>query len=1313
MDDIPDWAQDTTTTTAPVSDDSVPDWAVEEVAQVEKTKKTQSILFSPVQKRQYELLLRNPKTTTEQFSKWFVDNKLGKPENAEEVLSFFKKNPKAAIGNYFNKNELAPTENIPTDDNNRPQPGTPTDWLPDSVQDWVEQAGLSLGIIDPKTYYGRGNYGENAVKPSDPDLLTNPAIPSWGARVARSAGETFSEAGTGVNAMLLRGTKDVADDDAIRRYASEHNWTPQQLDAVLNQAKQERANVVAEERQQIETRNEDEARREGGGIRGSLKRGSADMLGAFIGDTNPTYRIAGPASSILGRMATQGAVNAGTNVMSQTDEMMRDENKVYDPSETALHFALGAGFQGGADILGKLPSVAAKWLKAKLNSPSALDELAANGIDVNDLPAGVSPKEIVKAVNDLKAVKNEAEQFQGTPEPKPTDMSPAEESRVADAEAWAQEKLDVTSNAKTFYRETSPERAQEVFPTTPNTTSGLEGDYIYLADHPDLALGQGSNKGVKLEFDGTNLKTRANKKPGQSPELAAKGQEYIGENTNSVYSSSLRKVTVSAERIKEAEELSKKFDYTERGLPSGFEKNLVDLEQAGWVKEINSDGSVSYTKPKDLSSKEEQPKVYYHGSSRMFDQYDPVGGGRLGDGVFLTPEREYAEGFARERPDLFFKSEELGGGPSSTPIASQGNLRHNEVTIKNTYEWNPTTDNASPSFLKKLKEDGYDSIRTHTKNGNEELFVFDPNNIKTTKIEPLSESITKKEAASQAVGEQASVDTPVQEAPTITPEETVTKLTDALKNAGKVREEQTAMYKQERAKRFAQVAKAQEQGGGRAAYEKSLKALSGELPKPDFEEVGSKFTPDEVNSLFEVISSSEASPATKFNAQHGLEKLLQGKLPQPKELEHLSEVFPQDFIKAALSNRRTMKKAGELLSDVWNAPKSLQSTADISGPMRQGLGLIHRGEFWKSLVPMVRAAVSPKYSDALEKSIKSHPNYDIAKEAGLSVTTAGKIGEHEDFFRSHLAEKIPVWGKVIRGSERAFVGFLNKTRFDTFNTMLNQAKSIGHDIDDPAITKGISRYINVMTGRGGLGSLEKASTTLNNVFYSPGLISSRLQILAAPVQAVAGKGFIAELPKGMRMEAAKSYAAIIAFNTTALSLAVMNGKDVSLDPFSTDFLKMKDGNTRLDFGGGLQQYIVAGARALGRKATSTVENSNTRDLDVRGDTPLDNDLRFVMNKMHPSLTLFLDQQRGKTTVGEPFEWQKAIIDRITPMGFPDIVATLKEHGSDPGVYYGLMGMIGIGLANYEDSKDQINTNTEEVPSGVAEELEAPDWAIEQ
>ena len=166
-----------------------------------------------------------------------------------------------------------------------------------------------------------------------------------------------------------------------------------------------------------------------------------------------------------------------------------------------------------------------------------------------------------------------------------------------------------TTIEPSYYRETSPERASEFFPTTYTQSHGLSGDRTYLSDTPDLALGQGKNTGVLLEFDRNALKADPVKKPGQSPELQSRGQEYLGDNAPEAYPKALKKVTVSASRMEEAKANSRKYDYAGTGLASGFEEDLNQLEAAGWVKETGPDGSVSYTRPPAAAPVAEEPGV--------------------------------------------------------------------------------------------------------------------------------------------------------------------------------------------------------------------------------------------------------------------------------------------------------------------------------------------------------------------------------------------------------------------------------------------------------------------------------------------------------------------------------------------------------------------------------------------------------------------------------------------------------------------------------------------------------------------------------
>ncbi len=527
-----------------------------------------------------------------------------------------------------------------------------------------------------------------------------------------------------------------------------------------------------------------------------------------------------------------------------------------------------------------------------------------------------------------------------------------------------------------------------------------------------------------------------------------------------------------------------------------------------------------------------------------------------------------------------------------------------------------------------------------------------------------------------------------EDAPPISPDpvagdDVVARLTEALKTADKVRPEQLEMFKKARAEKFAKASEAQYPGSGREAYEDSLKALKGKLPSPDFEDVGRHFSEKDIHALFDVVSGTGNLTTTgKLSAYSGLEKVLKGEIPAPKELEHLSKAFPTDFVKEIVSKRSMVSKQAGVFGEIWNLPKSLMSTADLSAPLRQGLGLIHRKEFGGAATEMIKYATDPKHFDELIDYIESHPNYALAEEAKLSLTTNKQFGVREDVFSSHLGDKVPVWGKVVQGSERGYVGFLNKLRFDTFNSLIQQADNAGLNLrDNPKALRAVADYINIMTGRGGLGALEGAVRELNMVFFSPGLISSRLQILTAPLGAPFGLGFIAKLPKELRAEAVKSYGGMVGYYTTIVGLASAAGYQISSDPFSSDFGKIKDGDTRVDLGGGLLQYITAGARALWRKSTSTT-SGNTRDLKRKGDTPLDADIKFILNKLHPSLSLLVDQQRGTDAVGKPFSWELALASRLSPMGLPDIYETIKEHPNQNGVMYSILGLLGAGLQNY-------------------------------
>lgn len=146
----------------------------------------------------------------------------------------------------------------------------------------------------------------------------------------------------------------------------------------------------------------------------------------------------------------------------------------------------------------------------------------------------------------------------------------------------------LSSQVRRLWRETSPEQALKVFPT-----SGLDDNYahlreVYMADRPELALGQGDNKGVLLEFDtqGTRLEGVLNK---QKPTWEFMwredaGSEYIGRhNRGYQYQDALR-----AARFR----LS---DIPRQDRPR-WNRMMDRLVKAGW-RRTDEDGVVTLVRP--------------------------------------------------------------------------------------------------------------------------------------------------------------------------------------------------------------------------------------------------------------------------------------------------------------------------------------------------------------------------------------------------------------------------------------------------------------------------------------------------------------------------------------------------------------------------------------------------------------------------------------------------------------------------------------------------------------------------------------------
>lgn len=535
-------------------------------------------------------------------------------------------------------------------------------------------------------------------------------------------------------------------------------------------------------------------------------------------------------------------------------------------------------------------------------------------------------------------------------------------------------------------------------------------------------------------------------------------------------------------------------------------------------------------------------------------------------------------------------------------------------------------------------------------------------------------------------------DGPDVEAPEPKPEqpEVVTKLQEAIRDTKPLPAAQRRLHRAERKVRLAKLAQTQKVTGGEGGFYAELSQLKGELPKVDFEGVRDRFSQEDIDQLFDIVKNHPGFTLfDQVNAREGLLKILGrdgGKIPNDSELKLLSKVFPESMIDDLMKNRPFAKKFWRGVGNTLNIPRSLMSSFDLSAPLRQGATMIHRKEYWKSFFQMFKYFGSEKAYRGLMSEIEARPSYKLMREAGLSLTDIGKfLDNREEDFMTDLAEKIPVAGIGVKASSRAYTGFLNKLRADTFDTLVNKGKDLGIDFNaDEKALKDIARYINVATGRGNLGKqLNAAAPLLNSIFFSPRLIASRVTML--------NPAWYVTLSPLARKEAVKSLVAFSTIASTIVGLAGTMGLDVEEDMRSSDFGKIKtdpsgvagllpavfgvnvstyEGQTRYDIMAGFQQYLRLGAMlASGQVKTlkGDVKNLNDPKNKFIG-TRYTRILDFLRSKESPIASFITDYLDGKNAIGEPFEARKAVLERFLPFlaqSILDVTGEELETGEKP------------------------------------------------
>ena len=459
------------------------------------------------------------------------------------------------------------------------------------------------------------------------------------------------------------------------------------------------------------------------------------------------------------------------------------------------------------------------------------------------------------------------------------------------------------------------------------------------------------------------------------------------------------------------------------------------------------------------------------------------------------------------------------------------------------------------------------------------------------------------------------------------------------------------------------------------------------------EETTKGITQFDADTLFiQIQRSPDLTVFEKISAADGFGQLLQGEIPQASKLSLLEDVFGKELITEVLKKRGNLDKFKDLVTEVLNIPRSLMASFDMSAPLRQGViftttkpKIAARAGY-----EMFRQVFSEKNYIQWIDDLKKDPFYKTMKEADLYISdprrVSGGLAEREERFMSNLAEKIPLIGSGVRAAERAYTSYLNKLRVDVFASISGKFEKMGlSQKENVDLYKALAGFVNNATGRGDLGKFNRVSQQLNTLFFSPRLIASRFNMLN-PV-------YYARLPAPVRKEAIKSFAEFIGIGTTILTLAKLGGAEVEGDPRSTDFGKIRVGNTRWDIWGGFQQWVrVFSQIASGARKTQKGEIIELSRKKFPFETRLDVTERFLRGKLAPIPSLALELFEGSKLFGEEIKPTQEFVENVTPLYLQDISEAFDQLGSSAMFTVGVPAFFGVGTQTYEEKRKENRFN---------------------
>jgi hypothetical protein len=447
-------------------------------------------------------------------------------------------------------------------------------------------------------------------------------------------------------------------------------------------------------------------------------------------------------------------------------------------------------------------------------------------------------------------------------------------------------------------------------------------------------------------------------------------------------------------------------------------------------------------------------------------------------------------------------------------------------------------------------------------------------------------------------------------------------------------------------------------------------------------------TPETRRALYDRIGyDTSLGGFDKRNAERALGHLLGGEGITRGDVVWIERMFGRDIAEGAVKHMPWSAKLKREALGLLNMPRALKASFDLSWGFRQGLvaGARYPRLWSKSWADASKAAVSKKHYEMRMDEIVSSPTFALKQKAKLALTDLDDKARAEEGYMSEHADLIP----GVRQSGRAYTLAGNEFRSRAFDQYLEKYAE-GKPITGRPLTErdleGLAEVLNVATGRGAKlgGFTAEHAQLLNGMFFSPQLIASRLKLLN-PV-------WYYKLPPVARYEAIRSMLHLAGLASMTLWLAKQAGAAVELDPRSSDWGKVRIGDTRIDILGGLGQYIVLGARFAANEYKRYDGAIIPYEGGYGGSSRYKAVTNFAENKLAPVPSTSVDWMKDENFDGEPYDPKKEIPRLFLPLGFEATWDANKEYGPGMAAATFAGGGVGLGIQTYGPPEPKSSTS---------------------